>query len=367
MEPPTPQAADPLTDLLRGLLPERWRHDVATTLYAEGFTLSFTDDDGRRHAFDARPIEPDEPALVTGAALAYSYTQLDESLDVSAELDGYRAALNAIAAREAEFLPLLGPGPGAEAASQVGQLSVPIDQSAPDWLVGILRGALPEGWSIEGCAPASGGHLILSCRDPEGRQHVFECGRITPGAATFVTGRELAFSYTAVDPAVDVTQAKVTDTYRSILTALAARESEILPWLSGDADEGHAADYTLRDDPRWQGHSDQVPAEGALSTRVLDLLPADWRVDFAVMLITDGFAVCFSGADGRRHMLEARHLEAGFPALVSGRHFGFSYFKMDPKLDEAAAVPRYREVLQGFLAQEDAIAADLRDTHETET
>ena len=79
-------------------------------------------------------------------------------------------------------------------------------------------------------------------------------------------------------------------------------------------------------------------------------------------LISNGFAVSFADASGHQHMLEARALAAGLPSLMNGKHFGFSYFKVDPRIDEIATVPRYREVLRRFVEQEDQIAQDLRDT-----
>lgn len=358
MDQPIPPPADPLTELLCGLLPEQWRHDVTVTRYLLGFALHFRDAAGHQHTLEARAAHPDDPALVVGPTLAYSYTQVEEALDLDVMLEEYRAALTTIAAREADILPRLEAPTGAQ---PVGEMALPRPHSAGDDLVTLLRETLPEGWRHDVAVIVSKGSMLLTCRDAKGRQHVLDARPLNRDTPALVPGQTLGFSYTMVDPSLDGTS--LIEEYRAVLTAMAAREADILPWLTEPPAEVAAGDPALGADPiGLPGHRDQTMSEGALPARLLPLLPPDWREAVSVALISDGFAVSFADASGHQHMLEARSLDTGFPALMSGKHFGFSYFKIDPKLDEIAVVPKYREVLKRFIEQEGQIAEDLRAT-----
>jgi hypothetical protein len=203
--------------------------------------------------------------------------------------------------------------------------------------------------------------MLLTCRDGDGHQHVLDARQLTPGTPALVPGKTLGFSYTMVDPSLDGNS--LIEEYRVVLTAMAAREADILPWLTEPAPAVTSGGTALEAAPiGLPGHRDQTQSEGPLPDRLRPLLPPDWREAVSVALISGGFAVSFADASGHQHMLEARALEAGLPSLMNGKHLGFSYFKIDPRIDEVATVPKYREVLKRFIDQEDQIAQDLRDT-----
>lgn len=100
-------APEALAAILRDALPEAWRREVSATLSSGGYVLRFLDGEGRRHVLDARELSPGAPSFVSGAALGYSYTLVDPALDEASALEGYRAVLSTLAAREGEVLPWL--------------------------------------------------------------------------------------------------------------------------------------------------------------------------------------------------------------------------------------------------------------------
>lgn len=355
---------DTFTRTLESLLPEAWRHDLVVTRNPLGFTLQFSDAKGRRHMVEARAAQPDAPALVKGHVLAYSYTHIDPALDVDSILEAYRELLTAVAAREDELLPMLAvfstPTEPLGATTPQGALiedpfSAPSD--APAGLVTILQEVLPEAWRQRLVVTPWPGGFGLAFVDDEGHRHAFDVRRLAPHAPAFVSGETLGYSYTLVDPAL--AEAAVIEKYRETLTALAAREAEILRWVDLPVVDADPEANAETQPAKTVDYPDQAPAMGALPERVIALLPEEWRASASVVSIMEGFAVGFTDATGVRHMLEARLLDAKFPALLRGERFGFSYLKVDPALDETLMVPRYREVLQDFLAHEDEFVADL--------
>ena len=236
---------------------------------------------------------------------------------------------------------------------------MPDGPAAPEGLTAIVREALPEAWRTHLRVLVSTGSFMVGFCDEKGRQHAFDVRKVANGSPAFITGQALGYSYTLVDPRI--AEDVELEAYRSALAALAARESEILPWLTlpaaSEDGDGAEAGNEPRDDV---DYPDLGAAPEALTRRVVVLLPTECQPGAEVVLIPDGFAVKFQDAtSGIRHVLEARPLVGGFPALVRGRQFGFSYLKVDEALDEAAMVPRYREVLRAFVEQERQLAADL--------
>lgn len=112
-----------LSALLRDALPDEWRHDVAASQTDGGFAVRFRDDAGRQHVLEARRCAAADPAFVRGRVLGFSYRHEDAALDVGAALAGYRAVLEAFAAREEALLPWVradayAPAPGDGAAEE---------------------------------------------------------------------------------------------------------------------------------------------------------------------------------------------------------------------------------------------------------
>jgi hypothetical protein len=365
MDEPTPQAPDPLTRTLEGLLPEAWRHDLAVARHPLGFTLQFSDAQGARHTVEAREAQPDAPALVTGRTLAYSYTLADASIDVAPILEEYRAVLTAIAAQEDVLLSMLdarataAEAPGGEPArSDAGANPLATEPAAPEGFTALVLEALPEAWRRDVKVALFPGSFMVGFSDEAGHQHVLDV-RKSGASPAFLSGPTLAYSYTLVDPRV--AEDAVLEGYRAALAVLASREAEILPWLTPPAAaEGDGADGADRSPRDAIDYPDQGPATDALADHVVALLPKECRDGAEVVLTPSGFAVKFrDAASGIRHLLEARPLDTGFPALVRGSRFGFSYLKVDEALDEAAMVPRYREVLKGFVQHEAQLADDL--------
>lgn len=333
-------------------LPEAWRNDVGVTLSPDGFVLRFSDAEGRRHALDARA--KGEGALVTGDELGYAYTLVDARVDEAATLDAYRAALTAIAAREAEVLPWLkrrAAAPPAELHADVRSFTPsPDERPAPSQLVEVVTGALPPGLRHDVVVTLAPGGFVLRCRDAEGGRHIFDAREARPDAPTLVSGRALGFSYLRPDEAAQET-ALVGD-YRMTLGALAAREAEVLPWLTLPAAAAerdavvHAPTATEAASP----YPNESPAPPELAAVLAAALPDEWRRDAAATLSPGGFVLRFTDAEGRRHALDARPLGEG--AFVPGRELGYSYTIVDPRVDESSMLDAYRAALTAIAARE---------------
>jgi hypothetical protein len=350
-------APSKLVAILRGELPPAWRHDLSVSLTQNGFVLQFVDEAGVRHALDAREIRPESPTLVSGRVLAFSYLFVGGGAEETALAGEYRAVLSRLAARENDLLPWLDPTAPAGGPSVTAPLSaqaaeaLPDEHPAPASLVAILRAALPEAWRHAVQASLSPGGFIFRFRDAESRQHALDARELRLVPSAFVSGGALGYSYTIVDPAVD--EATVIDGYRSVLTALAARESDLLPSLSLSPAEAEGRPNAVASTPSWKGpFANERPAPAELEALARGALPEAWRHDLAVSLTPGGFIVRFRDAEGRRHAFDAREARSGEPTLVSGRALAFSYLCLEEGAEETALAGEYRAALAALAARE---------------
>ena len=346
-----------LVAILRAELPPAWRHDLSVSLTQNGFVLQFVDEAGARHALDAREIRPESPTLVSGRVLAFSYLFVGGGAEETALAGEYRAVLSRLAARENDLLPWLDPTAPAGGPSVTAPLSaeaseaLPDEHPAPASLVSTLRAALPEAWRHAVQASLSPGGFIFRFRDAEGRQHALDARELRLVPSAFVSGGALGYSYTIVDPAVD--EASVIDGYRSVLTALAARESDLLPSLALSPAEAEGRPNAVASEPSWKGpFPNEKPAPSELEALARGALPEAWRHDVAVSLTPGGFIVRFRDAEGRRHAFDAREARSGEPTLVSGRSLAFSYLCLEEGAEETALAGEYRAALAALAARE---------------
>lgn len=198
LSPPATPSADPLTrrfaEVAREALPAGWRRDVVAVRSPPGLFLHFRDDDGRRHAFNIHPLRPGGPALVQGAALAYSYLSVDEAVDPGALIDDYRAAMTSLAGREPELLRLLtaayAAGEDADATAHDPEAHGPAIEEGPEWLAfeaglkAAIRVVLPQ-------------HANLA--ELERRVHARSWGFFAPEHALEFTGGDQHLAYVARD------------------------------------------------------------------------------------------------------------------------------------------------------------------------
>ncbi|MDP3173927.1 MAG: hypothetical protein Q8M88_05785, partial [Phenylobacterium sp.] len=347
-----PFSASPqLAALLTEALPGRWRGEASVELNSAGFVLRVRDVMGRRHAFDARRALPDDPAFVTGAALVYGYLRVDEAVHDEYFLDEYRAALTALASRERDFLPLLlaETAPIAVAATQdpealsvVSPVARQDESPAPPGLSSLLSSLLPEEWRHEVSAMLSPpGGMVLHFRDAAGHRYAFDARPRRPGTAAFVEGEVLAYGYLRVDEAVD--EAAVLKDYRAALTALAAREQDILPWL-----EGPSPGASTESGP--EGF--QAPVDDRAAAVLTGLLPERWRHAVSVVAWPSGFALHFQDAQGHRHAFDVRRRQPGEPAFVEGETLAYGYLRVDATVDEPAVLEDYRAALTTLAERE---------------
>lgn len=97
-------------------------------------------------------------------------------------------------------------------------------------LAALLSSILPEEWRNEITVLHRDDQIVLRFCDGEGRAHAFDVRRRAPGAPSFVPDKTLAYSY--LSTAEQPVEHPVLERYRASLEALAAREDELIPWLS---------------------------------------------------------------------------------------------------------------------------------------
>ena len=340
-----------LVAVLRHELPEAWRHDLTVSLTQGGFVLQFHDEANVRHALDAREIRPEAPTLVSGRVLAFSYLFVEGGAEETALAGEYRAVLSRLAAREIDHTaPNDGPSVTAPLSAQAAT-PLPDEHPAPAGLDAIARAALPEAWRHDVEASLSPGGFVLRFRDADGRRHALDARELRLVDAPLVAGVVLGYSYTLVDPTVE--ESAVLDGYRAVLTALAAREDEIVPGLALSPVEAEGADTAVAATPSWKGpFPNEQPAPPELETVVRGALPEAWRHDLAVSLTPGGFIARFRDAGGTRYALDARKIRPDEPTLVSGRVLAFSYLLLEEGIEETAVVGEYRAALATLAARE---------------
>lgn len=99
------EVPEALVALVRELLPEAWRADLGLAIVSEeSLIVRAKDAAGVLHALDVRRLKRNQPCMLRGEALGYSYTKLDPALDEAAVMPLYRQILERFIAREPELL-----------------------------------------------------------------------------------------------------------------------------------------------------------------------------------------------------------------------------------------------------------------------
>ena len=219
---------------------------------------------------------------------------------------------------------------------------------ALDELNAILRQALPEAWQHDPETAIFPEGFTFRFRDAEGRQHALDVRGLEQLPTALVTGTALGYSYTSLDPSLD--EAAVLDDYRAVLTALAAREEDLLRWMPEP--EAPVENTAL---PFRGPQPGERPAPAELVAVVSAELPEAWHRELSVSLTQGGFVLQFVDEAGVRHALDAREISPEAPTLVSGRVLAFSYLFIEGGVEETAQAGEYRAVLSRLASREDAI------------
>ncbi len=219
---------------------------------------------------------------------------------------------------------------------------------ALDELNAILRQALPEAWQHDPETAIFPEGFTFRFRDAEGRQHALDVRGLEQLPTALVTGTALGYSYTSLDPSLD--EAAVLDDYRAVLTALAAREEDLLRWMPEP--EAPVENTAL---PFRGPQPGERPAPAELVAVVRAELPEAWHRELSVSLTQGGFVLQFVDEAGVRHALDAREISPEAPTLVSGRVLAFSYLFIEGGVEETAQAGEYRAVLSRLASREDAI------------
>lgn len=356
-------ASEALREVLVAALPEPWRNDVEAYVTVDGFELRFRDGDGLLHGFNARRAGDDVAAFVRGVWLAFAYAVLDARVDSSRWTEQYREALGAFVAREAAIVDALRASiafPTERAATTPGIVPAPVEDysalvartdclPAPEALTERLTALVPEPWRHEVTVSLIADGFVLRLRDGDGRAHGFEARRHGPTVRARVRGEKLGFAYERHASGADLNP--FVDSYDDFLKYLGAHEAELAALL----------DAALEPPPPISASEPgpgEVPAPAELTALLRQALPGAAGDEVAVFVVT-GESVCLRAkeATGVVHSLDLRRLERNQPSMMQGRALGYSYVKIDPHLDEAAAVPTYREIFERFIAFEDEIVA----------
>lgn len=342
--------------LLRAL-PEAWRGEVEAYTTADGFELRFRDAAGMLHGFDGRRVGAEVAAFVRGEQLAFAYAVLDARVDAMNWTEKYREALDGFVAHEGEIMSalreLVAESTESQPASpQQGETDFAPRtdlEPAPDALVELLEARLPPEWRHEVVAYFSSDGFVLRFRDAQGRPHGLEGARIRPGVGALVRGSRMNFAYEPLAAGLDLSVLIIG--YTEALRAFAACEDELVALLPPPRVEADLPAPQHREDH-------EAPVPDALVELVRGMLPEPWRADLGLAIVSEeSLIVRARDAAGILHALDVRRLNRNQPCMIRGAALGYSYTRVDPRLDEAATMPLYREVLERFIAREPEILA----------
>lgn len=355
LEPAAPRpdctpAPPALRDALVEALPEGWRNNVVAFSTLDGFEVHFTDETGIPLALDGRYVDPAVDAMVRGDRLAFAYVIRDPRADTFAWYERYREALQRFVAHEPAIASALdsalrrAPPPGVPHATVDPTPDVPALVAAPAELQALLASLLPEAWRHDLRAYLTEEGFLLRFRDVDGRAHRLDGKYLFAGTQALVRGQRLGFSHEG--GAAEVTPAALVSAYVEVLRSFVAREEEILSFLPPPPSVASGA-------PRWR----QRPDPRALSQPLLDLLrgalPEAWRADATAFFMADE-TVSLRARDeqGVLHAIQGGDVSRSPAALVKGSLIGFWYSRLDPRLDEEATLPLYREIMGRLVAHE---------------
>ena len=344
-----PPAGEALAAHVRSLLPADWRAHARVVLVPDGFAVGFWDAANAQHVMRFQRLEEDFTSLVQGRHFAFSYLRGHARLgdDILARYHAVAAGLLGQESRIAQDLVATTQAPGIEF------FTPPPTNEA---LATRVRALLPTDWCEGARLALTRDGFAVGFRDGAGVLHVLRAQRQEEGFARLAQGRRFAVSYLKTGPMSDGAAAGAPE--RIFAEILLAQEDQLALHIHPESarETGEEGDDEAQ---RGLGFSAPQPTSESLVARVRALLPVEWRQDVRVVLVPGGFAVGFRDAAGVQHGLRARGAKEGPPALVQGRRFRFSYLKNDNGPDDPSMVVRYREVLSGFLVQEDQIADEL--------
>lgn len=354
-------AGEGLRELLVAALPEAWREGAEAFVTADGFELRFRDETGALHGFDGRRVGAGVTAFVQGEALAFAYSVLDARVDAARWAERYREALAPFVEREGAMVEALKSDPGfgrvsTEAAAAQGDLrddgvdaaATRTDcEPAPEALSALLLSILDARWRGDARAFVTPDGFVVRGRDEDGRSHGFE-GRFShAGVRAMIRGARLGYAYERLS---DGDLSALFDAFNETLRAFAAREGEVLPLLE--------AALRKPDVPTLGTHEREVSPE--LLGLLREEVPEAWRGSLSATILTnESLTVRARDADGIAHELDLRRLRRHQPSMVQGAALGYSYRKSDPRLDEDAAIPKYRELFARLVAREAELVALL--------
>lgn len=344
-----------LRDALVDALPEGWRNNVVAFSTLDGFEVHFTDEAGIPLALDGRYLDPAVDAMVRGERLAFAYVIRDPRGDTFAWYERYREALKRFVANEPAIAAALDAAhrrlsPNAEPDAVVEPTpDVPALVDAPEGLRTLLTALLPEAWRHDLRAYLTDEGFLVRFRDADGRPHRLDGQHLVTGVQALVRGQRLAFAHEG--GTAEVTPTPLVNAYIEVLRAFAAREDEIVAFLPPPPEVVPGVPrLRRRRDPR------------ALSQPLVDLLrsalPEAWRADAtAFFMANEALSLRARDEQGVLHSIQGDELSrsSASASIVKGTRIGFWYSRLDPRLDEEAALPVYREIMQRLVAQEDEI------------
>jgi hypothetical protein len=338
-------------------LPEGWRNNVVAFSTLDGFEVHFTDEAGIPLALDGRYVDPAVGAMVRGDRLAFAYVIRDPRADTFAWYERYREALKRFVANEPAIVAALDvalrrPAPRGEPDATVDPTpDVPALLDAPAGLQSLLTSLLPEAWRHEVRAYLTDEGFLVRFRDADGRAHRLDGQHLFSGTKALVRGQRLGFSHEGVN--AEVTPTPLVNAYLEVLRSFAAHEGEIFAFVPPPPEVVPGAPRPRRRrDPR------------ALSQSLVDLLrgalPEPWRADATAFFVTDNtISLRARDEQGVLHAIQGDDVAHCPTTLVKGARIGFWYSRLDPRLDEEAAVPLYREIMGRLVAQEDEIVRQV--------
>lgn len=355
--PPRPDcipASPALREALVASLPEEWRRNVVAFSTLDGFEVHFSDESGLALAFDGRWVDPATNAMARGERMEFAYVIRDPRADTFAWYERYREALKRFVANEAAIAVAvegmqrrLQPPPKKSEPTEDPLLDPQNLIDAPAGLQVLLTALVPEAWRQDVRSYLTDEGFLVCLRDAEGRQHRFVGHFLVFRAKSLVTGERLGFNFEGAT--VEATAPALLGEYEALLKAFAAQEGGILPFLRPPPEVTQPVQRPRRRrDPR------------ALSQSLLELfrgvLPEAWRADATAFFVAED-TISLRARDelGVLHAIQCDDISRCPATVVRGARMGCWYSRLDPRLDEEAALPLYREIMGRLVAQEDEI------------
>lgn len=357
LEPSAPRpdctpAPPALRDALVEALPEEWRNNVVAFSTLDGFEVHFSDAAGIPLALDGRYIDPALDAMARGERLAFAYVIRDPRADTFAWYERYREALKRFVAHEPALAAALDsiqrrPMPPKAPDPVDPTPDVPALLDAPAGLQALLTALLPEDWRHDVRAYLTEEGFLVRLRDAEGRQHRLDGQFLAFNAKALVRGQRLGFAYEGETN--EVTPAALLNTYTEVLKGFAAREGEILAFLP-------PAPEVVPGAPRPRRRRDPRTLSQPLVDLLRNALPEAWRADATAFFVAeDTISLRARDEQGVLHAIQCDDLSRCPASIVRGARVGCWYSRLDPRLDEEAALPLYREIMGRIVAQEEEI------------